>query len=103
MTSASLEPYPKCSKMAAHHVQILELLPLAETVDKLRAVCSGCGGDAAFTQRISSEAQIEVRFQAVNAYMAAVLLLLSLLTSAVLPVFAREAGSWLLHHTAGGG
>ncbi len=44
-------------------MQILELLPLAETVDKLRAVCSGCGGDAAFTQRLTSEAQIEVRGQ----------------------------------------
>ena len=41
-------------------LQILELLPLAETVDNLRAVCSGCGGDAAFTQRLTSEAQIEV-------------------------------------------
>lgn len=41
-------------------LQILELLPLAETVDKLRAVCSGCGGDAAFTQRLSSDAQVEV-------------------------------------------
>ena len=51
--------------------QILELLPLAEAIDKLRAVCSGCGGDAAFTQRLTSEAQIEVRGQSCVAATAA--------------------------------
>lgn len=33
----------------------LELIPLAEKVDKLRAVCMLCYGDASFTKRISTD------------------------------------------------
>eukprot|EP01126_Amoeba_proteus_P014010 TRINITY_DN1604_c0_g1_i3.p1 TRINITY_DN1604_c0_g1~~TRINITY_DN1604_c0_g1_i3.p1 ORF type:complete len:237 (+),score=42.86 TRINITY_DN1604_c0_g1_i3:92-802(+) len=39
---------------------ILELVPLAEHVTKLTAVCVCCSGDAAFTKRIGTETKIEV-------------------------------------------
>lgn len=40
---------------------VLELIPLAESVIKLSAVCMGCcKRDAAFSHRISSEKQVEV-------------------------------------------
>jgi len=39
---------------------VLELIPLAETVTKLNAVCMLCFKDAAFTKRLGSETQIEV-------------------------------------------
>jgi len=37
-----------------------ELVPQAETVLKLCAVCTGCGGDAAFSKRTTSETDTEV-------------------------------------------
>jgi len=40
--------------------RILELVPLAEHVVKLNAVCMVCAGDAAFTKRISKDDRIEV-------------------------------------------
>jgi len=39
---------------------ILELVPLAESVVKLVAVCMGCFRDAAFSKRITREAGVEV-------------------------------------------
>lgn len=39
---------------------VLALLALSEAVDKLHAVCDGCGADASFTQRIGSESAVEV-------------------------------------------
>lgn len=39
---------------------ILGLIPLAESVVKLNAVCMICYGEAAFTKRIGSEMQVEV-------------------------------------------
>jgi thymidine kinase len=38
----------------------LELIPLAEKVSKLQAVCHVCKGDAAFTRRITEETEVEV-------------------------------------------
>ena len=35
--------------------RILELIPMAEIVNKLKAVCMGCGEDAAFTKRLASD------------------------------------------------
>lgn len=37
---------------------ILNLVPLAEHVIKLTAVCMRCYGEAAFTQRLGSETQV---------------------------------------------
>ena len=39
---------------------VLALLPLAEIVEKLHAVCDGCGMDAAFSQRMGTESAVEV-------------------------------------------
>ena len=39
---------------------IMELVPLAEEVVKLRAVCSDCFEDGSFTMRTSKEKEIEV-------------------------------------------
>ena len=39
---------------------ILDLVPLAESVVKLKAVCMVCFKDAAFTKRLGSEKEIEV-------------------------------------------
>ncbi|BDA50037.1 Thymidine kinase [Coccomyxa sp. Obi] len=39
---------------------ILELIPLAEEVIKLRAVCNGCRREAAFTHRLGTEQEVEV-------------------------------------------
>ena len=38
---------------------ILNLIPLAESVVKLSAVCMLCFGNAAFTKRTSSETKVE--------------------------------------------
>lgn len=35
--------------------QILDIIPLADRVDKLHAVCAQCGHDAGFTKRLSNE------------------------------------------------
>jgi len=40
--------------------RVLELVPIAESVIKLSAVCMMCKKDAAFSHRISSEKQVEV-------------------------------------------
>lgn len=40
--------------------QILELVPCAETVVKLKAVCMVCYSEAAFTKRLGSETAVEV-------------------------------------------
>ncbi|CAD5117465.1 DgyrCDS6233 [Dimorphilus gyrociliatus] len=40
--------------------EILELVPLAENVTKLTAVCMTCYGDASFTKRKGGEKEIEV-------------------------------------------
>jgi len=39
---------------------VCALIPFAETVVKLSAVCSSCGADAPFTARISAEEEVEV-------------------------------------------
>ena len=39
---------------------ILELIPAAEKVIKLTAVCAVCGADACFTQRIVNSEEIEL-------------------------------------------
>ena len=39
---------------------ILNLIPLAEYVIKLTAVCMRCYGEAAFTQRIGQETQVTI-------------------------------------------
>jgi thymidine kinase len=39
---------------------IMDLVPLAESVIKLKAVCMVCYGDAAFTKRLGQETEIEV-------------------------------------------
>jgi thymidine kinase len=39
---------------------ILNLLPLAESVTKLNAVCQHCNRDAPFTKRLGKETAIEV-------------------------------------------
>ena len=38
----------------------MDLVPLAESVVKLKAVCMVCYGDAAFTKRLGDETEIEV-------------------------------------------
>jgi thymidine kinase len=40
--------------------QILDLVPLAEDVTKLRAVCMACFQDASFSKRTTAEAGVEV-------------------------------------------
>ena len=40
--------------------KILGLLPLAESITKLTAVCTICGADAAFTKRLGSETSVEL-------------------------------------------
>lgn len=40
--------------------QILELVPCAESVVKLKAVCMVCYREAAFTKRLGSETAVEV-------------------------------------------
>lgn len=40
---------------------VLDLIPLAENVVKLSAVCMICFRDAAFSKRIGSETEVEVR------------------------------------------
>ena len=40
--------------------RILDLVPLAESVDKLKAVCTVCYADAAFTFRKSAETAVEI-------------------------------------------
>lgn len=37
-----------------------DLIPKAERVDKLCAVCAVCGGDAAFTRRLVESTQVEL-------------------------------------------
>lgn len=39
---------------------VLELIPLAEDVVKLKAVCMSCQGDAAFSKRLGSEMEVEL-------------------------------------------
>lgn len=39
---------------------VLQLIPLAEEVHKLSAVCVGCNGDASFTKRLGSETEVEI-------------------------------------------
>lgn len=41
-------------------MQVLELVPLAENVIKLTAVCSACHKSASFTKRLSAEVDIQV-------------------------------------------
>ena len=43
---------------------ILHLIPLAENVHKLTAVCSTCRQDAAFTKRLTTETEVEVGHKA---------------------------------------
>jgi thymidine kinase len=40
--------------------RVLELVPMAESITKLTAVCTFCHSDAPFTRRITSETAIEV-------------------------------------------
>ena len=47
----------------------MHLVPLAESVVKLKAVCMVCFKDAAFTKRLGSEKEIEV-IGGVDKYMA---------------------------------
>eukprot|EP00898_Chlorokybus_atmophyticus_P005801 jgi/Chlat1/6221/Chrsp44S09039 len=46
--------------------RVLELVPLAESVVKLNAVCTSCHGDAAFTKRTVEATQVEVRARGVG-------------------------------------
>lgn len=39
---------------------VLNLIPMAEKVDKLTAVCAYCSGDAAFTMRLTHERGVQV-------------------------------------------
>lgn len=39
---------------------VMELIPLAESVQKLDAVCMACGGKGAFTKRLGEEKDLEV-------------------------------------------
>ena len=40
--------------------RVLELVPMAERVDKLSAVCTGCSRDAAFTKRTVASTQLQL-------------------------------------------
>lgn len=40
--------------------KILNLVPLAESVTKLQAVCMVCQADAAFSRRIGKETEVEL-------------------------------------------
>jgi thymidine kinase len=40
--------------------RLLELIPIAERVVKLSAICVYCGKDAAFTQRIVDNSEVEL-------------------------------------------
>ncbi|KAF4039104.1 Thymidine kinase domain-containing protein [Phytophthora infestans] len=40
---------------------VIELIPTAEKVIKLNAICSSCGQDAAFTRRLVADKTLEVR------------------------------------------
>lgn len=40
--------------------KILQLVPLAESVVKLNAVCMSCFNDASFTKRISNEKEVSI-------------------------------------------
>ena len=40
---------------------VLELIPLAESVIKLTAVCSDCHSSASFTRRLTAETDVQVR------------------------------------------
>ena len=42
-------------------MNVLHLIPLAENVIKLTAICTGCRKEASFTKRLSSETDVEVR------------------------------------------
>jgi len=37
-----------------------QLVPLAEEVTKLQAVCTGCGADAAFSKRLTDDTDVEL-------------------------------------------
>ena len=41
-------------------MNVLELIPLAENVIKLTAVCTQCHRDASYTKRLSSETELQV-------------------------------------------
>jgi len=40
--------------------RVLELIPMAEQVSKLSAVCTFCHNDASFTRRLTSETEVQV-------------------------------------------
>jgi thymidine kinase len=42
---------------------VMELIPLAESVVKLSAVCMVCNRDAAFSKRLSDETEVEVCYR----------------------------------------
>ena len=68
MCGGSPNPPPqyKLILSSLHHAHtqpfgtILDLVPLAESVVKLKAVCMVCFKDAAFTKRLGSEKEVEV-------------------------------------------
>ncbi|XP_073975192.1 thymidine kinase, cytosolic-like isoform X2 [Rhodnius prolixus] len=39
---------------------VLNLIPLAHSVDKLSAICMSCGGNAAFSKRVGTETEVVV-------------------------------------------
>lgn len=51
-------------------VRTLEIIPIAEKILKLRAVCFGCRGDASFTKRIDSTNQVLEDIGGVDKYVA---------------------------------
>lgn len=42
---------------------VLNLIPLAESVVKLKAVCMVCYNDAAFTKRLGTETEVSIIFK----------------------------------------